>query len=106
MNISLSWSWMGYEDQQVANVRELYEGRDLGTFQGSITLPVDPFAAHVLRIVPINLTKRMLDWRPWWEATVMEEMKKRDSPFERLMRRIRGPRPPFTGDTLSTEGRR
>ena len=51
-----------------AAVRELFTGRDLGTFQGEFTALVDPHDVCAIKLTPDVVLPGYSHWRPWHQA--------------------------------------
>ena len=64
-NITVTWETLGYDPKATARVRDLFAEEDLGTFKGSLTLPVDIHDARMVSIEPVEGTKEHEEWRPW-----------------------------------------
>ena len=64
-NITVTWETLGYDSKATARVRDLFAEEDLGTFKGSLTLPVDIHDARMIIIEPVESAKEHEEWRPW-----------------------------------------
>ena len=49
-------------------MRELYQGKDLGTFQGEFTALVDPHDVCAVKLTPEFVRPEYDHWRPWHQA--------------------------------------
>lgn len=50
--LTVSWEALGLHDRRPAVVRDLWERRDLGTFQRGYTVEVEPHGCVMLRVIP------------------------------------------------------
>eukprot|EP00887_Chlorella_sp_A99_P006558 scaffold3.g6558.t1 len=73
VNITVWWAQLGYPPAAAAVVRDLWAGRDLGTFTGSFTGQVDVHDAAALRITPVDKVEGADGWRPWQGQPVYAE---------------------------------
>ena len=65
MNITVHWEAIGYDSRAKASVRDLFAAKDLGTFEGELTLVVDLHDARMVKITPEVPEKHHDSWRPW-----------------------------------------
>jgi alpha-galactosidase len=64
-NITVNFTWLGYGDDIVVTVRDLYQHQDVGNFTHHFTGVADIHGCMALRITPIDNRPEYRDWRPW-----------------------------------------
>ena len=67
-NLTVYWHWLGYPVEFDAQVRDLYDEKDLGTFAESFTALVEPHGVCVVRIAPETVLPNFDSWRPWHQS--------------------------------------
>ena len=65
VDITVHWEDLGFKADTKASVRDLFAAKDLGIFEGSLTLAVDLHDARMVKVTPEQHRSHYEDWRPW-----------------------------------------
>ena len=63
-NVTVRWAQIGLPPGTRAAVRDLYARRDLGVFEGAVTVEVQAHDVAALRVAPLGGLEGD-PWRPW-----------------------------------------
>lgn len=73
INISISWTQLGYSDQMTAIVNDAWNGNKIGEFQLGFTASVGTHDGAAFRIAPVQTQQQHLEWRPWHTHTYRKQ---------------------------------
>jgi len=68
-NITVNWTMLGYPEETLVTVRDMYAKRTIGNFTHGFDGVADIHGCMALRLTPVSNKPEYKNWRPWYEAS-------------------------------------